>query len=914
MSLLKFSLLFPLLFLFQIAGYAQEYWQQRVDHSIEAELNPATHTVTARQLINYFNNSPDTLHFIYLHIWPNAYKNDHTAFSEQLLLNNRLDFYFSKEEDRGYINRLQFTVNNEILEWQEDSLHQDFGKLFLQHPLAPGDSLRILNSFQVKLPYLFSRSGHKNGFYAITQWYPKPAVYDSAGWHPMPYLDQGEYYNEFGNYRVAITVPEDFIIAATGNRELQSSGTKEDNKQVLRFQQDNCTDFAWFASRDFQTKTDKLLLPSGKEVKLEVVVRKQQEAYWANSIDFLKQALLTRSSWLGDYPYSTMTVVDGIQGPGSGGMEYPTITVLNEIRNQEELDLLIAHETGHNWFGLAIANNERRIPWLDEGLNTFYDNRYKQLRYPESSRKTKFPFNRFPDNFSRALIAGLESIREDQSPNLASEDLTSFNYGLMVYEKTAIQLEELEASLGSNRFDSSMRRYVAERQFRHADSRDFKKIIALQSPFPSDRHIVTDSGRRLKPVFLFSSKQPEKFHYLGIGPALGYNQYDGLLAGAFVHNYQLPLSRFRFFIAPTYGIASRQWGGIGTLNYHLPGSGTGYQSALGIHEWVLGASFMKVTMDAFTAGNTDLQFNVLKFAPYLKINFVKPSALSKTASFLTFTSYFFREQFLETRMVIDGSDTSYIDGIKAVGRNLQQLRFFHANHRILYPYSLDGRVEMGNSFTRLSVDARYFLNYPKPEGGGLQIRFFAGKFFSQGANNAEKQLANSRYYLNMTGANGFEDYTYSNYFAGRNEFTGWQSQQIMIRDGGFKVRTDLLSNKIGRSDNWLTALNLTASIPNNLNPLQKLPVKIPIKLFLDIGTYSGAWEENQEDGRFLMDAGLQLSFLRNLVNLYIPVVNSKVFRNYHQSTLGEKKFWKTLSFSVDIQNLSARKWLMTQVP
>jgi hypothetical protein len=164
MNQLKVLLLFPLLLLFQVAGYAQEYWQQRVDHSIEAELNPATHTVTARQLIDYFNNSPDTLHFIYLHIWPNAYKNDHTALSEQLLLNNRLDFYFSKEEDRGYINRLQFTVNNEILEWQEDSLHQDFGKLILQHPLAPGDNLRILNSFQVNSPICFPDPDIKTDF------------------------------------------------------------------------------------------------------------------------------------------------------------------------------------------------------------------------------------------------------------------------------------------------------------------------------------------------------------------------------------------------------------------------------------------------------------------------------------------------------------------------------------------------------------------------------------------------------------------------------------------------------------------------------------------------------------------------------------------------------------------------------
>lgn len=905
---LKKIVLVPVLLACRLFCFSQDYWQQRVDHTIEAELNPTTHTISAQQVIHYFNNSPDTLPYIYLHIWPNAYKNDHTAFSEQLLRNNRLDFYFSKEENRGYINRLQFSANNELLEWQEDSLHQDFGKLILQHPLAPGESVKIINSFQVKLPFLFSRSGYNKGFYAITQWYPKPAVYDASGWHPMPYLDQGEFYNEFGNYQVRLTVPEGYQIAATGHRESGSVSGKE----VVQFSQENCTDFAWFTSKDFLIKTDTIQLASGKIIQLASAVLKQNETYWDNSLAFLKRAITTRSEWLGDYPFSSMTIVDGYQGPGSGGMEYPTITVLNQIRDQQELDLIIAHETGHNWFALAIANNERQNPWLDEGLNTFYDNRYKNKHYPETKNKNGFPANRFPDNLSLALIHGLESIREDQSPALPSEELTSTNYGLMVYEKTALQLEQLEERLGSQRFDELMHAYVNKHLYRHADSSDWASSFALPTTFPSDAPLLNVSGRKLKPVFLFSSRQPEKFRYLGIGPAIGYNHYDGLQLGAFFHNYQLPLSRFRFFLAPTYGTGSKELGGIGHISQHWFSSPRYKRNTIDVKEWILGASLMKVTMDAFKTGTTDLQFSVMKLAPYLRINFANPSPVSKKESFLQFTSYFFREEFMKTSQVINGSDTFFIDQINPVNRNLQQLRFFHANHRRLYPYSLEGNIELGNTFSRLAFTARYFLNYSKPEGGGLQVRFFAGKFIPHGSNTVEKQLTNSRYYLNMTGANGFEDYTYSNYFAGRNEFTGWKSQQLMMRDGGFKVRTDLLSNKIGRSDNWLTALNLTADIPSNLNPLSKLPVKIPLKLFMDIGTYAGAWEEDQEDGRFLMDAGLQLSLFRNLVNLYIPVVNSKVFRNYHQSTLGEKRFLKTISFSIDIQNLSAKKWLMTQ--
>ncbi|WP_290792740.1 M1 family metallopeptidase [Flavihumibacter sp. UBA7668] len=889
------------------SGFAQKKWQQRVDHKIEVTLNPENKTLLANQVIQYINNSPDTLNAIYFHIWPNAYKNDHTAFSEQLLNLNRLDFYFSKEEDRGYINRIQFSSDNNPLEWQEDSVHQDYGRVLLNKSLLPGDSIQLLNSFQVKLPYLFSRSGYKNDFFSITQWYPKPAVYDEAGWHPIPYLDQGEFYNEFGKYTVLISAPSDYTIVATGKRErVLSSELLKEGYTVNQFELENSTDFAWFASSHLTLVSDSLQLASGKTIELELAILKGNEASWKNGIEYMKRAIRSRSEWLGDYPYSKMTVVDGYQGPGSGGMEYPTITVLNSIKDTQILDITIAHEIGHNWLSIAVANNERTSPWLDEGINSFYDSRYKKIYYPETRRKLKFPANRLPDNEALAFIRGLESIKSDQSPATHSEQLTSLNYGLMVYEKTALQLEKLEVEMGQKRFDSSMSKYIAENKFTHSDSLSWIKAFPEAGDIASSKPLDQLSSRTLKPVFLFSSRQPETYYYVGIGLAVGYNQYDGLQLGIFLHNYQLPVSRFRFFVAPTIGTKSSRIGGLAHLSHHwFPSQGNM------VKDWSVGADLLRFTMDEFKAGSSDLQFGVVKLAPYFRINLAQSNPLSKKESFLQFRSYFFREDILSSRTLIIGNDTSYIDESKASTRKLQQLCFHHANHRILYPYDLDARVELGSGFTRLAVTARYFLNYPNQEGG-LSVRLFAGKFIEHGANTIEKQQRNSRYYLNLTGANGYEDYTYSNYFAGRNEFSGWKSQQIMLRDGGFKVRTDLLSSKIGRSSNWLSAVNFTADIPSSINPLSRLPIKIPLKVFMDIGTYAEAWEEEQDQSRFLMDAGLQVSVFRNLVNVYIPIVNSKPFRDYHLSTLGEKKFLKSISFSIDIQQLSAKKWLIRQ--
>jgi hypothetical protein len=185
---------------------------------------------------------------------------------------------------------------------------------------------------------------------------------------------------------------------------------------------------------------------------------------------------------------------------------------------------------------------------------------------------------------------------------------------------------------------------------------------------------------------------------------------------------------------------------------------------------------------------------------------------------------------------------------------------------------------------------------------------FAGKFFYTSSKTITKQFETERYHINLTGANGYEDYTYSDYFAGRNEFEGFASQQIMERDGAFKVRTDLLAQKVGKTDDWLVAANFSSTLPSAINPLSILPVKIPLRLFLDIGTYAEAWKPNANVDRFLYDAGLQLSFFKETINFYFPLIYSRVFKDYIQSTIEKRgRFFKKVSFSIDISNFSLRK-------
>ncbi len=191
-------------------------------------------------------------------------------------------------------------------------------------------------------------------------------------------------------------------------------------------------------------------------------------------------------------------------------------------------------------------------------------------------------------------------------------------------------------------------------------------------------------------------------------------------------------------------------------------------------------------------------------------------------------------------------------------------------------------AEINKDFVRLAFTGNYFFNFSGK--GGVNLRFFLGKFIYTQDKTTLLQFETDRFHLNMSGPNGHEDYTYSNFFIGRTEYEGLPSQQIMVRDGAFKVRTDLLSAKIGKTDNWLSAVNLTMDIPDRFNPLQVLPLKIPLKIFADFGTNADAWEKDGEGDRFLYDAGLQVSFLKELVNIYVPLLYSKVYKDYFQST------------------------------
>lgn len=492
--------------------FAQTYFQQEVNYKIDVRLDDVNNELLANESIEYINNSHNTLTIIYMHLWPNGYKNNSTPLAKQLLANGETSLYYSTTSERGYIDQLNFKINDKEVKWEllKDSI--DICKIYLNEPLKSGDKINITTPFHVKIPSgEISRLGHIGQSYQITQWYPKPAVYDGNGWHYMPYLQQGEYYSEFGSFDVSITLPKNYVLGATGDmvdgdKELQWLNEKvketetitkfdatdmafplsDTAMKTIRFKQSKVHDFAWFCDKRYHVLKGEIETPSKKNKVTTWAMFTNAEAHlWKKSISYINDAIYYYSLWNDDYPYNNCTAVDGTISAGSG-MEYPNITVIGEANSAIQLDVVIAHEVGHNWFYGMLGSNERQHPWLDEGINSFNELRYIRTKYPEIKLVSGFADGKLGKIFDLARYKKISQYyleyifsaknNTDQAIEAPAYDYTELNYGTIVYAKTAIVLDYLMAYLGEKKMDEVMQAYFNEWKFKHPQPRDFRKV------------------------------------------------------------------------------------------------------------------------------------------------------------------------------------------------------------------------------------------------------------------------------------------------------------------------------------------------------------------------------------------------------------------------------------------------------
>ncbi len=1010
----KLYSIFCAIVLFPNLGAAQAYFQQEVNYTINVKLDDVKNEISADERIEYTNNSPSQLSFIYMHLWANAYKDNTTPLAKQFLSNNDTKFYYSKDDERGYFDQIDFKINGLPAKWELLTDSIDICKLYLNKPLKSGEKITITTPFHVKIPSgRFSRLGHIGQSYQITQWYPKPAVYDRNGWNYMPYLNQGEFYSEFGSFDVSITLPQNYVLGATGDmvdgekeiewlnqkvKETEAISSFDSKDQAfpasdaetktLRFKQSNVHDFAWFCDKRYHVLKGEMETPHSKhKVTTWTMFTNAQGDLWKNSIKDMNDAVYFYSLWNGDYPYNNCTAVDGTISAG-GGMEYPNITVIGNAVNDFMLDVVITHEVGHNWFYGMLGSNERVHPWMDEGINSYNELRYVETKYPNKKLVGRmadnrigrmFDLERYKQKAQYELSYKLPAAKnEDQPIETPAYECTELNYGGVIYSKTAIVFDYLRAYLGEKEMDKAMQRYFDEWHYKHPMPGDFRKVMEqatgkklswffddlINSSKKLDYSLtfcdkledgsweleVKNRGDINGPVFiqaikdkqvvntmiyegfedkqtlnfpacdadyfkidfienmpeinrnnntirskgLFNKMAPLKLQFLGsldnpdkaqlfYSPAAGWNNYNKWMLGAAFYNNLLPQKKFEFQLMPLYSFGTKDLAGYGRLTYTIFPNETAFQNiSLGI----TGARY------AYSNEQPDLNFN--KIAPELNIEFKKSYPRSKIKNTLRYRNITILKD--SYTGVISGNDMLYL-------RTKTMYRFNDVTYQFkksdaLKPFSMRLNFQEGgqrdnasgtsiDEMIKTSLTADYTYKFQK-KNKGIDIRFFAGTFIVSNttsgnvpALNQNRQNDENAFRFRMSGQNGTQDYLYDNIYLGRSETNGILGNQFTETDGGFKFYSTL-----GQTSKWITAVNLKSSLGN---------LKLPVNLYADLGT---AANEGAGSQKLLYDAGISLSFAKNIFEIYFPLVISKDFQDYKSAN--NLKYAETIRFTLNL--------------
>lgn len=480
------------------------YWQQRADYTIRASLDTASHTIRGEETIRYTNNSPDTLRFVWLQLDMNAGSPD-TRFAPLANPLARAEPGFRAGATIERVTALRSATPRAravttALTWRVNSTMM---RVDLDRPLPPHGTVSLAVAWHHQIPR-FGRTGRQQfpqgWLYQVAQWYPRLAVYDDVrGWNTDQYIGSSEFYLEYGDFDVTLTLPAGFTVAATGVlrnplevlpakiRARLAAAARADTivhiipadevgtpgllpagagpTRAWHFTATNVRDFAWGTAPNFlwdATSWDGILMQALYPPTVADV--------WKTAADMNRHAVMIHSRWL-HYPWPTAISVEG----PVGGMEYPMMTFDN-ARDEKELYYTIAHEHGHEWFPMMVGSQERLYPWMDEGFNTFIDWFSFRDRYAgDTTRIQALEFGSM-----RAYQQFLRTYRGVETPIMESQDRTpnGLMSGWNAYGKPAVALHFLrDQVVDSNAFDDAFREYVRRWAFKHPQPADFFRTM-----------------------------------------------------------------------------------------------------------------------------------------------------------------------------------------------------------------------------------------------------------------------------------------------------------------------------------------------------------------------------------------------------------------------------------------------------
>jgi len=469
MPRLLFIILCLSLFAFKHTASAQ-YFQQGVQYTIIASQDTSDNSITATTDITYTNNAPQKLDTIYLHLWANAFSDKLSAYSDQSIRMGKLDFYFAKENEMGGYQGLSVQLQGQKVTLYRWKGNPDVVYFLLPKSLLSGKSVNIQTSYQLKLPRKLSRMGFTTYDHYLTYWYPTPAVYDQQGWHPMPYLNMGEMYTEVADFEVQFETPVPSVIA-TVKPEPSSSANS------LYYSADGVIDFAIITSTNKKTYKHKLKTKKGNLLDLHTMTRYPQRD--SSAVRYIQAALDYFEPLIGDFPYRSLSIMDKGKKSNSG-MEYPgLITVSGADDESGDYEYYLVHELLHQWFYSALAFNQRDHAWLDEGLTTYYQQRYyREVKGVDHySEKGSLVMQEGQQPLFQSVARG-QACRHYHLPiETDAMDLDPLNYGLNSYEIPARMFAYLEDYLGQSDFDQGIQDFYKKWRGKHPQPNDLKTSL-----------------------------------------------------------------------------------------------------------------------------------------------------------------------------------------------------------------------------------------------------------------------------------------------------------------------------------------------------------------------------------------------------------------------------------------------------
>jgi hypothetical protein len=484
------------------------YWQQDVHYNIKMSLNEQTNIISATMQLEYWNNSPDDLEFVFFHLYQNAFQPG--SYSDMLHKANKHPTNYDRYGNQGLgtqVNKMQ--VNGVDCKMELDNT---ILKVWLPKPLKSGTSVKFDIDFLTffgngtvrRRMDLFSAYGYKH--FNGVHWYPRLAVYDRKfGWNTDQHLGK-EFYGNFGTYDVELDMADNFVLEATGYLTNRSEVLPDElrakldiknfadkpwgsapsvitpynpaNRKTWKFHAENVHDFAWTADPTYRIGET-----YWEDVQIVSLVQEPHASKWQNAADYTKKVIEVYSKDFGRYVYNKMVVADA-----RSGMEYPMITL--DGGSDPGYRGLLAHEVGHNWFFGMVGSNETYRAALDEGFTQFLTAwALEKIDGPEIVKEE--PKNKYVKKFkkpefardSRVFMGYLnDAVKFDESTlNTHSDDFGgALRHGggyRNVYYKTATMLYNLQYTLGDSLFQNAMKHYFDTWKIAHPYWEDFKNSV-----------------------------------------------------------------------------------------------------------------------------------------------------------------------------------------------------------------------------------------------------------------------------------------------------------------------------------------------------------------------------------------------------------------------------------------------------